>query len=943
MADTVANLSFLPWVREGVAAAIPVADTLLPQRGVADLSVALSINAAPGAAVSVRLRGPADVTGIDARQVVRMEPHPDTTDFEPNYFACIEFDRPDFPWLFTPARANASGQLRPWLCLVVVREQDGVAITPASASSLPVLRITSPAHPVDELPDLTDCWAWAHGQVAAADTSAVTVRTALRGATELSLSRLVCPRRLEPDTSYIACVVPTFELGRRAGLGDTLAESDVTAANALAAAWSMGPPPPAPPSPPVDVKVPVYHQWRFKTGAIGDFESLARRLHPQPAPERLGLRKIDVSHPGFAMAAPLAEGTTIDLEGALKPMDAPSDLPAWPAGPESAFKSAIAAIVNAPGLAATADPHADPLLAPTLYGKWYAAQPTVSPTAASWLDALNVEPRYRAIAAFGTQVVQQQQEPLMASAWEQAAELREANQRLRRLQLSLVVGNALHAKHIAPLVPEALLRVAAPAFGRLRTTMPTDPVAKTVVARIVSSALPVQATSSAMSRIGRVRGPLTRRLSAQGTKRPVTGTWIGKLNTGTGAIFTTVPTPTLATINAIRQRLAANANIASFGAVTSDTVANMRGRPLFRVMAEGQAVPVAPLQGLPPSADSAAAHDFRLAAIEHLTRVNPGRTMILPPFPAPLHMDDLSAALVQSFNPRIAFTALTRAIVAVGGGAAAPVDTPASAPVGIDAIAFAPHFPQPMYESLRDLSQDLLLPGLDTVDPDTVLGLKTNRRFIEAYMVGLNVEMGGELLWRGFPTDQRSTYFDQFWDVGASKEPRQDIGPIRDWGVRKLGDAAGAPVREQFVMLMRSALLRRYPNAIIYAAPAIAGAGTRTPDLDPAHERFPSFRGEMKPDVSFFGFDITPAAAQGTDGTAGYYIVIQEHPTEPRFGVDVGTPTGSGTHVRVADGAPAGLPASALTWGRNAAHVAGMLRRRPFRVAIHASKLVHAP
>ena len=319
------------------------------------------------------------------------------------------------------------------------------------------------------------------------------------------------------------------------------------------------------------------------------------------------------------------------------------------------------------------------------------------------------------------------------------------------------------------------------------------------------------------------------------------------------------------------------------------------------------------------------------------------RRMILPPFPAPLHMDDLSAALVQSFNPRIAFTALTRAIVAVGGGAAAPVDTPASAPVGIDAIAFAPHFPQPMYESLRDLSQDLLLPGLDTVDPDTVLGLKTNRRFIEAYMVGLNVEMGGELLWRGFPTDQRSTYFDQFWDVGASKEPRQDIDPIRDWGVRKLGDAAGAPAREQFVMLMRSALLRRYPNAIIYAAPAIAGAGTRTPDLDPAHERFPSFRGEMKPDVSFFGFDITPAAAQGTDGTAGYYIVIQEHPTEPRFGVDVGTPTGSGTHVRVADGAPAGLPASALTWGRNAAHVAGMLRRRPFRVAIHASKLVHAP
>jgi len=71
--------------------------------------------------------------------------------------------------------------------------------------------------------------------------------------------------------------------------------------------------------------------------------------------------------------------------------------------------------------------------------------------------------------------------------------------------------------------------------------------------------------------------------------------------------------------------------------------------------------------------------------------------------------------------------------------------------------------------------------------------------------------------------------------------------------------------------------------------------------------------------------------------------VIQEHPTEPRFGLDVDTPAGSATHIRVADGPPAGLPPSNLTWGRNAAHIAGLLRQRPFRVAIHASMLVHRP
>ncbi len=37
--------------------------------------------------------------------------------------------------------------------------------------------------------------------------------------------------------------------------------------------------------------------------------------------------------------------------------------------------------------------------------------------------------------------------------------------------------------------------------------------------------------------------------------------------------------------------------------------------------------------------------------------------------------------------------------------------------------------------------------------------LRTNNRFIEAYLVGLNHEMGRELLWREYPTDQRGTYF----------------------------------------------------------------------------------------------------------------------------------------------------------------------------------------
>src|SRR5437773_6936324 len=140
-----ASVVFLPWVRQGAAAAINVADTLgSNMRGAVDLKATLAINSVPGDPITVRLRGPADVVGIDPNEVVRVDPKPNTSDFEPNYFAGIEFDRPDFPWLFTPAAAGANAKLRPWLCLAVVRAQEGVILTSAADAPLPILNIGGP-------------------------------------------------------------------------------------------------------------------------------------------------------------------------------------------------------------------------------------------------------------------------------------------------------------------------------------------------------------------------------------------------------------------------------------------------------------------------------------------------------------------------------------------------------------------------------------------------------------------------------------------------------------------------------------------------------------------------------------------------------------------------------------------------------------------------------
>ncbi|MEJ8850704.1 hypothetical protein [Variovorax rhizosphaerae] len=923
-----ANLSFVPWVRQGAAAAITTADTLgAAQRAVAELSAVVSVNGSAAPPVTVRLRGPADVVGIDANQIVRRDPHPGSIDFEPNYFAGIEFDRPDFPWLFTPAKADATGKLRPWLCLAVVRKQDGITLGPTVDAPCTMLQIAAPASIAAELPNLVDSWAWAHAQVAAIDSSQV--GNALAGSPALSLSRLLCPRILKANTEYIACVVPAFELGRKAGLGLPITDAELIATNALAPAWIA--------TTKLPLQLPVYHHWEFRTGEGGDFESLVRALKARPPPDNLGRRPIDISTPGFRLPTDFPPHTTLGLEGALQPTDTPDTSAPWDEQTAKPFQTELARIINAPGLNEVADPNADPLLGPPVYGRWHAARSVVARGVAKWLDQLNLDPRSRTVAAFGTSVIQAHQEALMAAAWDQAAELQRANQRMRQLQLSLVVGTSLHTRHFANLGPETLLRIGAPAFARLRSFAAGDTAPRTLVAQMSGKALPLAATSPAMRRIGRERGPFTRRIAAQGLTRSTTQTWVMKLNTG--LTFNTPPMVDMATIDAVRARV--SATIRPYREVNKALIDARAGRPNFQVMAEGAAINVPQVEIMMALPDSPSAREFRLAASEHLGRVNPGRFKILQAPPASMEMAEFKATMLAQTAPRQTVVALARSLVSVGADAVAPVDTPASAAVGIDTIMAAPTFPQPMYEPLRDLSQEMLLPGLEDVLPDSVIGLKTNRRFVEAYMVGLNVEMGRELLWRGFPTDQQGTCFKQFWDTRAAPEPRADIGPLHLWGDRPLADPATAPVREQFVMLMRSTLLKRYPNAIVFAVSGFfTRNGGRAPADDPLAIVMPSFSGTMQPDVSFFGFDITTEQATGADGHAGYYIVIQEHPTEPRFGLDEDTPTGGASHLAVAGGPPAGVPLDGLQWGRNSAHMAGIVRQLPVRISIHASQLV---
>jgi hypothetical protein len=294
----------------------------------------------------------------------------------------------------------------------------------------------------------------------------------------------------------------------------------------------------------------------------------------------------------------------------------------------------------------------------------------------------------------------------------------------------------------------------------------------------------------------------------------------------------------------------------------------------------------------------------------------------------------------------------------------------------LDPVLAAPEFTRPMYTTVPDR---WLVPGLDVM-PDDALGiLAVNGAFIEAYMTGLSHEMARELLWREYPTDQRGTCFRQFWDVRGKIPPpataeeieaAKDIGRIHQWTGGQLGThltGAGADPDGLTVVIVRSALLRRYPNTVVYMARAKWAGKSRVPWSDARGEQheFPLFTGRIGSDVRFFGFGVSIADARGggipsptvPNPDPGWFVAFQEQPTEPRFGMDdgdtepiqtlddwadlgwtsVGVPDGEHLVIGDVDPAPS---IDDITWGENAAHMARITLQTPVRVLFHADGLL---
>lgn len=1073
------QFTFLPWVRNRLTAKAALASVPTGAPKKLSLPVNLAVSVAGGSPATVTLNadlhGPGSVIGINAEAVLKTLPQAGEQQYPSLLVAAVEFYEEDLPWRYSPPAPEPTGtgmnapHVAPWCCLLVL-EDGSKEYSEAEQGSgpLPVIEVPDAAN----FPPANQLWLWAHVQVNKALDTPTTPESFLNGELsrnpDIAFSRIMGARRLRANTAYRAFLVPSYEAGRQAGLGITPnVDADLLA-------WASGM---------TARKFPVYYQWTFRTGAEGDFESLARRLRPVSLPD-FGSQPVAVHVPvGSLGTQPSSADWLINLPGVMRPLGA---VPRPPGALVTELYEELQPAISPAAVTGAARPA---VTAP-IYGRAYASAtlPTNNPgntPLSGWLSQVNLDPRYRAIAGIGSQLIQDNQEEYTNRAWEQVRDVLAANMNLRGMQSGLQTTRALHNHHL-PLTGSGAAgnfaaRTAEPTKDSAQTSS-LSPESKAYAADTASESPDAKAESTPASKNGSPGNAGTDDSIVAG------GTSVSMENYGlhlTGLAFTRVLVPgsadsgdDLTVQEVIRQSAMPMAAFSpAFRRITKPFgryQTSLAGRPrrltdpeppvdVETLLERGTTIPqrdslltllnegvITPAQPKPTGIrayqfddarvddilkNSAAPSTFLLLVkgqyVAYTSKTEGGGegetgtiyTRFIKAYnnfrkakfntadykPPVLDLEKIKQALIEGTKPEevylaranralrlvphygtyVADSALGPITSAPGPGTANPqarmagpstvsATGPAPAPrlQEVKPVMAYPVFKDAMGEILRTKHPDLFMPGIDDFPANGLTTLSVNREFIEAYLLGLNHALGSELLWRGFPTDLRGSYFRQFWDVSEqlststsdsqtpeeladAEESLRDITPLASWGTQALGTHSDNPSAVR--LAVRADLLKRYPNTVISALSAKKENDVLTPNFDEEYV-FPIQRMTLGQDILVLTFPLSEADAKGQvvtepNGPYGFFFIFQERPGEPQFGLDdwAGSSPAqfpvaswdnlSWQHLAAEEGTVISIPAAnqsdtAFQSITDSAKLAYAFFQQPFMVAIHAQEMI---
>ena len=648
------------------------------------------------------------------------------------------------------------------------------------------------------------------------------------------IGRVVAPplsTTYSENAEYIACLVPAFTA--------TGADS-----------WNGSAP----------VTCDLYDWWTFRTGPQGDFPELAAKLHKADleAIEQAGGKRFGRAEVAYRRRTTPVSVTTLPTAGALRlpPSGAaadPADAP--PSGDIAAEVSALSLrIVTSDGRGVVTAPRYD--------AAFTNANAVGNPAANSWIEQLRADPRLRGAAGIGAWNAIEWQDKIADAAAAKAGDLAIARDRINHVAFGVEVSRSLWRRRL-PADPVDRLAVLAPALARLVTT----------------------AGASVLDTIaGRTPG-LTRALLSSAARRALRPGPARTARTADGAapfgrvLRAANQCPTRPDAAAIRPTGRGSAGAIKKAIIDAaggdDALADTILRALGDNPSPGKVA--AALRALAPGEDGKPDRN----AVERFLRSeqfpDADRSMLewpgwmnehARPAPCqPVDLDRLSKVVAAAIDPTVARPPAVKRVLSTLPGIK-----------HIGPVEIEPELDLPLWSFLSNRSPDWMLPGAgDLIDGD-VVALATNPVFVESLLVGANYQATAELRWRNMPLVTRWSPLRKFWQ---RKSNDVDILPIKSWpDVAALGSAAVVPPGRtaEAVVAFRTSLFRRYPATVVYLFPAPMNWGAPKPKADLNGGRvLPTFTGTIGPDITFFGFPVSPAAL------ATHWVVLEEPPAGHRF------------------------------------------------------------
>lgn len=902
---------------------------------------------------TLQLAGPGNVVGLQPRVIARRAPTAGSADVTPGSLVFIELTEAGLPWSLSPA-SPSGGRLVPWLALLVL-PADAVQIQSA-ARPLPRLLADGIA---GYLPAPADLWAWAHVE---GDPSDETAR-----------ARLLSPLRTRPATTYVAALVPVFEDGRSAGLGDAGQRDG-------GFAWSAADD---------RLETPVYDSWRFTTGRGRSVEDLlmaltARRLQgpapslpiapdgaellDEPLPPRGGTRPLLRPAPGgddrlAASLSDLGDGavrsvaTSLELstDGGAEALRARIHRHLTDRGVDTKTTSINdidlddhardPALIDAFSAAcADDDPDGSPRLGLPAYGRIHVGgdDPAGHQNSPPWYRALNGDPGLRLSAGLATELVRRRQEELSRFAWDAAGQIDEANALLARARAGVAVNNELHARLFDPTLDDLTkLRLTSAAHRRTSRGGAGSSVADQLAGSLAASVADpdVGRAVRAGGALARVAGPGGPGLleaadkSAEHSARPA------------------VPPGTPVIGDDLAQHFAGPDALAEGTLATPGRLSD-----LLDVLLDQGAAPLE-AEREPGLGEAEAEAAGRLS--------EDGRRPVTAPIPASGNVQGAAVDMRDVSRPRDAIRARVHARL--------PGIDPFTGRDPLAPVRVAPVWPEPLLEALARFAPDRVAPGVSGLAADSVAMLELDVEALEAALVGANHELAGELVWRGFPGDLRHSPIRRVMPglIGPDRSvPPFDAPELTTWAAGIGDHLVDVP---SLWLLVRTEVFRRAPGTLVYLAEAERDMDGARQLIDQGERLFPLAMGELVPGTVYLGFDLSSAAeARGDDTDAGWFVVFEQQPSEREFGLDqpidhtvrsrgevealdswnrlawadvVGQPDNGSPQLLPAAGPLAGATLDGTNspeWGRSSADLAAILVQRPVTVAIHASDLLDA-